>query len=186
MKKVKEKNKFIKTTKNNWPILLIVIIAMVLNVLALRELGFEYTLISDDLSYVNSGITFLETGQITMHGVISAQIMPGMTFIIALFALIFGKGLGLWISLKIFWILMGIVTIIVIHKIMKLFTKNKYISVIPCLLFLTPDYVWMNNLILTETPYLLMFTLLIYHSIKLAKEQKTRDYIFIVLYPNFT
>ena len=166
MKKIK------KFLKENWTIFIIIIIAFSLQVMAIKELGFDYNINSDDLSYVNSGITFFETGKITMHGTISAQIMPGMTFVIAFFVMIFGKGFWLWVSLKILWILMGILAIFVIYKIMRLFTKNKYIAALPCVLFLTPDYIWMNNMILTETPYLLMFTLLIYHSIKLAKNKK--------------
>lgn len=184
-KKVKsttKKEKVILFIKENWPILLITLISLILHIVALINLGFKYTLNSDDLSYVNSGITFLETGTITMHDTLSAQIMPGMTFLIALFAAIFGKGTMLWVTLKLLWITMGIITIIVIYNIMRQFTKNKIISCIPCIFLLTTDFIWMNNIILTETPYMLLFTLLIYHSIKLAKTQNTRDYIFIVIY----
>ena len=94
-----------------------------------------------------------------MHGVISAQIMPGMTFLIAFMALIFGTGTKLMISLKVLWMIMGISTICVVYKTIKLYT-NKYISALSCLFFLAIDYVWMDNLILTETPFILLFALL--------------------------
>lgn len=166
---------------DNWCVLIVIIISLILHILALNELGFNYTLNSDDASYIQSGITFLETGKITMHGVISAQIMPGMTFLIALVSLAFGTGSGLMVALKILWMLMGITTIYVVYKTIKLYT-NKYIATIPCLFFLAIDYIWMDNLILTETPYILLFSLLIYHTLKLSQNVNNKDYILIVIY----
>ena len=87
-----KKDKIKSLILDNWCVLIVIIISLILHILALNELGFNYTLNSDDASYIQSGITFLETGKITMHGVISAQIMPGMTFLIALVALVFGTG----------------------------------------------------------------------------------------------
>ena len=116
-----------------------------------------------------------------MHGVISAQIMPGMTFLIAFMALIFGTGTKLMISLKVLWMIMGISTICVVYKSIKLYT-NKYISALSCLFFLAIDYVWMDNLILTETPFILLFALLIYHTLKLSQNTNRKDYILIIIY----
>lgn len=157
------------------------IISLVLHILAIKQLEFNYTLNSDDASYVKSGIVFLQTGEITMHGVISAQIMPGMTFLIAFMALIFGTGTKLMISLKVLWMIMGISTICVVYKTIKLYT-NKYISALSCLFFLAIDYVWMDNLILTETPFILLFALLIYHTLKLSQNTNRKDYILIIIY----
>ena len=97
--------KIYKIIMNNWLIVIIMIISLVLHILAIKQLEFNYTLNSDDASYVKSGIVFLQTGEITMHGVISAQIMPGMTFLIAFMALIFGTGTKLMISLKVLWMI---------------------------------------------------------------------------------
>ena len=119
----KMKNYISKFINGNWPILIIMIISLILHVLAIKQLGFNYTLNSDDASYVKSGITFLQTGKITMHGVISAQIMPGMTFLIAFMALIFGTGFKLMIALKILWMLMGILTIYIVYKTINLSGK---------------------------------------------------------------
>lgn len=174
-------NKVIKEFKDNWCILVILMASLILHILATCELGINYTINSDDASYIQSGITFIETGKITMHGVISAQIMPGMTFLIGLFVLIFGTGNALMIALKIFWMFMGISTIYVVYKTIRLYT-NKYISAIPCIFFLAIDYVWMDNMILTETPYILLFSLLVYHTLKLANNPNKKDYILIVIY----
>lgn len=173
--------KIYKIIMNNWLIVIVMIISLVLHILAIKQLGFNYTLNSDDASYVKSGIVILQTGEITMHGVISAQIMPGMTFLIAFMALIFGTGTKLMISLKVLWMIMGISTICVVYKTIKLYT-NKYISALSCLFFLAIDYVWMDNLILTETPFILLFALLIYHTLKLSQNTNRKDYILIIIY----
>lgn len=168
--------------KNNYIIIIVLMIALLLHILAVAQLGFKYSINSDDLSYINSGIIFFETGKITMHGVLSAQIMPGLTFLIAFFCTIFGTGSLLILALKVLWIAMGIGTILVLYKIIKLFTNNQFIAAIPCLFLLAPDFVWMNNLILTETPFLLSFMLLIYYSLKFLKEQSNKSYIMIIIF----
>lgn len=40
----------------------------------------------------------------------------------------------------------------------------------------------MDNLILTETPYILLFSLLIYHTLKLSMKANKKDFILIVIY----
>ena len=173
--------KILEIIKNNWLFAILLVIFLILNVITFIYLGYDYSINSDDLSYINSGITFYETGEITMHGVISAQIMPGLTFLISFFCLAFGTGTAMLIALKIFYLLMAILTMIVLYKTARIFA-NKYISTFICLFLLAPDYLWMSNLILTETPFMLLLLLLIYHSIKFIKENKNRDYVLIIIY----
>lgn len=181
MKKVKKTYKIKLYIKENWCILIVLLLSIILHVLATIDLGINYTIKSDDASYIASGITFIQTGKITMHGVISAQIMPGMTFLIGFISLIFGTGTVFMYALKILWALMGIGTIYVVYKAIRLYS-NKYISAIPCIFFLAMDYIWMDNMILTETPYIFLFSLLVYHTLKLALNPNKKDYILIVLY----
>lgn len=176
-----QKNKIKSLFLDNWCILVVLIISLILHILALKELGFNYSLNSDDADYIKSGIVFLQTDKITMHDVLSAQIMPGMTFLIAFMALIFGVGSKLIISLKILWLVMGLLTIYIVYKTIKLYS-NQYIAAISCLFFLAADYIWMDNLILTETPYILLFSLLIYHTLKLSTKANKKDFILIVIY----
>lgn len=173
--------KILEIIKNNWLFAILLIIFIILNVITFIYLGYDYSINSDDISYINSGIAFYETGKITMHGVISAQIMPGLTFLIAFFCLIFGTGTAMLIALKLFYMLMAILTMIVLYKTARIFS-NKYISTFICLFLLAPDYLWMSNLILTETPFMLLLLLLIYHSIKFIKENKNGDYVLIIIY----
>ena len=176
-----QKNKKKSLLLDNWCILVVLIISLILHILALKELGFNYSLNSDDADYIKSGIVFLQTGKITMHDVLSAQIMPGMTFLIAFMTLIFGVGSKLIISLKILWLIMGLLTVYTVYKTIRLYS-NQYIAAISCLFFLAADYIWMDNLILTETPYILLFSLLIYHTLKLSMKANKKDYILIVIY----
>ncbi len=176
-----KKDKIKKFIKENWCILVVLLLSIILHIFATIDLGINYTINSDDASYIESGITFIKTGKITMHGVISAQIMPGMTFLIGFISLIFGTGTVFMYALKILWALMGIGTIYVVYKTIRLYS-NKYISTIPCIFFLAIDYIWMDNMILTETPYIFLFSLLVYHTLKLALNPNKKDYILIVLY----
>lgn len=148
-------------------IALILTLALLMRLAVLWRLGPGYTLESDDLSYVNSGITFLQTGQVTMHGVLSAQILPGMTWLIALFALIFGTGTTLWLALKLFWILMGLVCILGVYRLVRMYA-DELCACIAAAFFLAPDFAWMDNLILTETPFQLCFIGLFYYSLRLT------------------
>ena len=174
-------NNFKNLIKNNWLISIILLVAVVLNILIFNELGYMYSLNSDDASYINAGITFFQTGELTMHGVLSAQVMPGMTFLIGLFCLFFGTGSTLIFALKIFWMLMGLLTIIFVYKTIKLYT-NHIIAAIPCVFFLSLDYIWMNNIILTETPFILSFVLLVYYSLRFSLYNKNKDYIMIIIW----
>lgn len=171
-----------KRIENNKEIYLLLTILLLIRLFYLYKLGIKYNLDSDDLSYVNSGVTFLKTGTITMHGVLSAQIMPGMTFLIAFFSFLFGKSTFFWLMLKLFWIGMGLLSVLFFFKTVNLITKNKITSVISCFLFLSFDFAWMDNLILTETPFMLLTILLLYFSFKYAINRNNSDYYYIILY----
>ena len=179
---MKHINEIKKHLKNNYPIYLLLLVSLILHIICLKELGYKYTLNSDDKSYVLSGIEFIKTGRITMHGVLSAQIMPGMTFLIALVSRVFGTGAKLWFALKVLWIIMGLITINIVYKISRIYIKSKHLSILPCIFFLSPQYLWMDNIILTETPFILLFSLLVYHTIKISNNPNKRDYVLIIIY----
>jgi len=116
-----KKNKLSTFLLDNKVVLIVMVLLFVVRIIAMTKLGVTYSLQSDDLSYINSGIEFKNTGSITMHGVISAQIMPGMPVFIGLFSIIFGTGNLLWLALKITWIIMGTVSSFVAYKCVNLF-----------------------------------------------------------------
>ena len=146
----------------------------------LSHLGGAYSLKSDDLSYMKAGITLFRTGTLTMHGVISAQIMPGLPALIALFCNLFGTGSGLWLPLKVAWCFMGTMaawfTYLAIRE-----KAPTYAAILPTLMFLTPDFAWQDNLILTETPYLFLVSLYLYGVIRMGNRKDWTGFIIMAL-----
>lgn len=165
------------TTKNffhneKW-ILVVMLLLFFERLIVMAQLGATYTLSNDDLSYVNSGITFIETGAITMHGVLSAQIMPGMPVFIGIISLLFGEGTLFWIALKLIWITMGVCSAFFIYKSVSLFAPS-WCGIVAALLLSTPDFVWMDNVILTETPFMLCLSAMVYFTFMMAKTGKNK------------
>lgn len=176
---IKSRNKITEFIKENKIVLLIMILLFLIRALAMVDLGVKYSLNSDDLSYVVSGIEFQKTGTITMHGVISAQIMPGMTILIGILAFIFGDGNLLWLVLKLVWITMGCINAFLAYKCVRIFAP-KWCGIITLLLFFSPDFIWMDNLILTETPFTLGLVGMIYSTLMMGKTQE-KKYFWICL-----
>lgn len=176
--------KIIDFVKSHLGITIIILIALFIRVAIINELGIEYTLKSDDLAYMRSGIRFLEEGRITMHGVseglLSAQIMPGMTFLIAFIALIVGGGYKLTVTLKIIWIVMGLLNIFFVYKTVNIYA-SKFFSCLAAVFFLGLDFSWLDTVILTETPSILILTILIYNSLLLAKTNGNKYFWTIVV-----
>lgn len=143
---------------------------------ALITLGPRYTLASDDLSYVKSGILFAQTGMVTMHGTYpSAQSMPGMTWLIGLVALILGEGTALWWALKLLWITMGTATAWFLYRSVRLFAP-RWCGFVACLPLFGADFVWTDNLILTETPFILCLSAMLYYTFLLGKARSRRAF----------
>lgn len=175
---IKSRNKITEFIKENKIVILIMISLFLIRALAMADLGVKYSLNSDDLSYVLSGIEFQKTGTITMHGVISAQIMPGMTILIGILSFIFGDGNLLWLVLKLVWITMGCITAFLAYKCVRVFAP-KWCGVITLLLFFSPDFIWMDNLILTETPFTLCLVGMIYSTLMMGKTQEKNIFGFV-------
>lgn len=134
-------------------------------------LGITYNLGSDDLSYVNSGIEFAKTGRITMHGVLSAQIMPGMPVLLGAITFLFGEGRAMWFVMKILWWLMGALTAFFVYKSITIFLSKGF-GILAALAFFATDFVWMDNLILTETPFMLCLSIMIYATLMMVYNKK--------------
>ena len=155
-------------------IFLVLLLLFLERLLALWTLGVHYTLASDDLSYINSGIRFAQTGMVTMHGTTpSAQSMPGLTWFIGLFAWVLGNGTALWWALKLTWIAMGTATAWFLYKSVELFAPP-WCGLLTCLPLFGVDFVWTDNLILTETPFILCLSAMIYCTFLLGKTQSRR------------
>ena len=160
--------------ENKW-IIFILTLLFFERIIALFILGFRYNVNSDDISYLISGIEFAKSGTLTMHGTVSAQIMPGMTVLIAFFSSFLGdySTNGLWIALKFSYLLMGVATAYYTFKTVRIFSPL-WCALAAAAFYVLPDLVWMNNLILTETPFLMLFIMLLYNTIMLGKTKKNK------------
>ena len=173
----RQRNNFFR---NHWVMLIIVWLLFFERLWMLSRLGAAYSLKSDDISYIKAGITMYRTATLTMHGVISAQIMPGLPALIALFAKIFGTGHGLWLALKVAWCFMG--TLAAWFTYLTIREKAPaYAAVLPTLMYFTPDFAWQDNLILTETPYLFLVTLYLYGVIRMGNRKDWAGFILMAL-----
>ena len=149
--------------------LVVMALLLLVRLMALYSLGFTYSIESDDLAYVESGIRFAQTGSITMHTEYpSAQIMPGLAVLIGLFSLVFGEGKLLWVALKLLWIVMGVCTAWYIYRCVSLFVPQ-WCGVLAMLPLFRADFIWMDNLILTETPFMLALTAMVYYTLCMGR-----------------
>lgn len=162
--------------RREWLPCVLVALLFGVRLLSIGELNATYSLNSDDMSYIRSGIYLAQTGTLTMHNTYpSAQIMPALSAVIALFYLIFGEGGAFWLALKLAWAAMGAVSGWFLYKSVRLFAPV-WCAVTATLLLLRTDLLWANNIILTETPFLLCFHILIYCTLQLGRSKGGRRY----------
>lgn len=156
--------------------LIVTAFLLILRLLALYALEPGYHISSDDLSYIKSGIYLVQHGTLTMHEEYpSAQVMPGMTVLAALFYLLFGDGDPLWLSLKLFWLAMGTLTAWVVYRSVRLFAP-KWCGVLAMLPFFRVDFIWADNLILTETPFHLALAAMVYYTLRMGRDGRWTDF----------
>ena len=166
--------------RNHWVMLIILWLLFFERLWMLSHLGPSYSLKSDDLSYFKAGITLFRTGTLTMHGVISAQIMPGLPALIALFCTIFGIGSGLWLPLKLAWCIMG--TMAAFFTYLAIREKAPaYAAIIVACFYFVPDFAWQDNLILTETPYLFLVSLYLYGVMRMGNRKDWTGFAIMAL-----
>lgn len=154
-------------------ILLLMLVMYIERIAVLCILGPEYNLANDDMGYIGGGITFAATGTVAIYQVSpSAMIMPGMPVLLGLFTKLFGQARLYWVMVKLFWCLMGCITPFLVYKSVTLFAEKKY-GLLAAAAFLLPNLAWMDNVILTETPYYLCFTATIYCTLAMGRSRKT-------------
>ena len=163
---------------------IILLIALGLRIAALMTYGLSLTLNSDDGAYVRSAVNFLETGSITYHLneiVPTVHIMPGQTLLLASVFFIFGTGnIGMYAA-KILMILLGVICVYMVYLIGK-YISNVYIGLVAAtMLAIFIPQVLTDNLLLTETPFMLSFLGMVYFSIRLANEHKMSHFYLLMM-----
>jgi hypothetical protein len=134
---------------------------------------------NDDVKYIRSAWTLIDKGILSYHdtNVSTVYIMPGLTYILSFFMLLFGKMDGIT-AFRVFQVLLQMFNIYLVFLLgRKIF--NSKIGIIACflnLLYIVEIYV--ANLILMESMFKLLFLLLIYVSIYAVETKNMKYYIF--------
>lgn len=172
-----------KSTKK-W-LLILIAIYFVIGIIAVFKYGDSNLLGSlekpdnDDVRYIRSGWTLLNTGKLTYHSTNTSTIyiMPGLTFTLAFFMAIFGKLSGV-IAFRIFQVFLQAISLYLIFLIgRKAFNaKTGLFAVFIDILYMAEYFV--PTLVLTETIFKFLLILLIYISMKAISEKKYKYYIW--------
>ena len=156
-------NRFIRKLKEERGILVLLLLVFLERIAVMYMLGETYNLANDDMGYIGSGIRLVTDGIVGIYSnEPSAMIMPGMTWLLGLMTKVFGTETAYWVSVKLLWIGMGTATAYVVYRTAALLTARKWCGFIAVAAFLAPNLAWMDNVILTETPYFLCLTLTVY------------------------
>lgn len=175
---IKNKAK-IFTFKNTLYVLMLFL--LIERLIVMLNLGVDYNLANDDMGYVNSGITFANTGTVSIYSEYpSAMVMPGMAVLAGLVCKITGTGIMYWTGLKLLWICMGVLTAFAVYKSAALFVPRKY-ALLTMLPFFSPHIAWYNNIILTETPYILFFALTVYFTLAMGENNDRKYFVGFIL-----
>ena len=157
---------------------LIFILGVVIRLGILIEKGPAHGTGYDDFAYFNSGLHLFETGEITIRGSLTAQITPGMPVIIAAFIMIFGTGTGAWLALKLFWITLAMLGVLLLYRTVRLFAADFFACLSAAFLSLGIDFCYLDNSLMTETPFMFCFIAIIYCTIKLGYNHQSLRYFF--------
>jgi 4-amino-4-deoxy-L-arabinose transferase-like glycosyltransferase len=176
-------SKILEYVKANSLIIGIVIFAFLLRVFALYEYGLNLTLNSDDVGYTKSARVLIETGMLTYHqvGEPTVHIMPGQSVLLAMVFLLFGiEEPGLYAA-RVVISLFGVISIIFVYAIGK-YVFNKWTGLIAAFLLATSiPQVLTDNLLLTESPFMAGFYVMLFYSLKLGNEYKMKHFYGVIL-----
>lgn len=160
----------------------IIFLAFLLRISVLINYGLDYHLNSDDAGYVNSAVRLLENGMLTYHfeDIPTVHLMPGEPFMLAAIFAIFGTTKGLWVA-KLVHILIGCATIYVAMLLSKRWVGEKGSWLVGLIGAIFPPFIQVDNLTLTEGPFVLAMLLLIYCSIRLSEKQNMLWFSFVLI-----
>jgi len=136
----------------------------------------------DDVKYVRSAWTLVEHSMLIYKYPTQPTvfIMPGLSFLIALFVLVFGKFSGL-IAFRIFQVLLQTISQILIFQIAKKAFCRKVAVLAVFLDALYIPEIWITNLILTEVTFKFLIICLIYASGRAMHKREASAYVWVGL-----
>lgn len=170
-----DKKRFVCKLKEARGVVLLLLLIFLERIAVMCMLGADYNLANDDMGYIGSGIRLVTEGVVGIYsGEPSAMIMPGMTWLLALMTKVFGVETAYWVSVKLLWICMGTATAYVVYLAAVLLTERKWCGLVAAAAFLAPNIAWMDNVVLTETPYFLCLTLTVYLTLRMERTDSKR------------
>lgn len=164
--------------EHKW-ILLIVGALFLERVAAMCYLGVGYgpTMGGDTVGYMNSGIEFAKSGMITIYAPYpTAMIMPAITVVLGTLSALFGEGTAYWLSAKLLWAAMGACTAWFVYRSVLMFWP-KWCALLSACVYFLPNLVWMDNIILTETPYNLCFAAAVYFTLAMGRSDDKKYFL---------
>lgn len=141
-------------------------------------MGSFETFDNDDVKYLRSGWTLLETGRLTYldPAVPTVFIMPGLPVLLAGFVLLFGKMPIL--AFRIFQALLLCGGLCLIYLIGKHLFGSKVALVAAGIMALYPPYVYVTQLVLTESVFCFLFLLLVLLTLRAVERPTTSRYVW--------
>ncbi|SFB35986.1 ArnT family glycosyltransferase [Clostridium frigidicarnis] len=133
---------------------------------------------NDDVKYVRSAWTLMDTGKLTYHDVNEETvfIMPGISYTLAGIMTIFGKTTGL-VAFRVFQVILEVLSLMLVFFIArKLF--NSKVGIIAFILeaIYIPN-LWVTHVILTECIFKFLVLALVYFTIYAIEEKKIIYYV---------
>lgn len=132
---------------------------------------------NDDVKFIRSAWTLVDTGQYIYHNPGSSTVfmMPGLPFTLAFFVKIFGKFGGIT-AFRVFQAVIQTGSLYIVFLLArKIFNSKIGIAAVIVNALYVSNY-WVTNLILTETLFKFFVLLLVYFSIYAIEENKTKYY----------
>lgn len=134
----------------------------------------------DDVKYVRSAWTLVENNILIYKYPTQSTVfmMPGMSFLLALFVLVFGKFSGL-IAFRVFQVILQTISLILIFHIAKKVFNRKVAVLAVFLDALYIPEIWVTNLILTEVTFKFLLLCLIYLSGQAIQKRRASAYVWV-------
>lgn len=161
----------------------ILLIAFLLRMYVLITNGVSFSIHSDDIGYLRSAQTLLLTGTLTYHrsDEPTVHIMPGMPIFLAAVFAVFGHGfLGL-LAAKVAIIAIGVLGVYGVYRIGRTVWGHGVGLLAALLMAVYPPLLVVDNLLLTETPFMTALIFFVYYSIRLSRTRTWRDLLAVVV-----
>lgn len=160
----------------------ILLLAFLIRIITLLNYGNDLTMYSDDTRYIISGIEFAKTGHIVYDGNTEPTVfmMPGMALLLSIIFRFTGYTFEGLLLARIPFVILGVISVYGVYLIAKkLFSKNAG-NIAAFLLALSFPHITINNMFLTETPFICITIFFIYFTLKYCDSKSNKDFLILL------